>query len=79
MYPKIKKLESKILICAPSNTAADNIAERLSKMGGLKDKFVRALTEKLENIINADISKIPEYTLHYKVLNYLSTNNYQLN
>ncbi len=78
MYPEIASSISKILICAPSNAAAENIAERLNKMKGLKGKFVRAVTEKLENIIHVDIEKLPEYTLLYKMFNYISTGNKHL-
>ncbi len=73
MYKEITSLNSKILICAPSNAAAENIAERLNKMEGLKGKFVRVVTERLENIIHVDPYKLPEYTLLYKIFNHIST------
>ena len=33
--------EGKILVCAPSNTAADSIAEKMNEFPGLRGKFVR--------------------------------------
>lgn len=59
-----------ILICAPANAAADNIAERLSKIPHLRGLFVRVLTERLENIIQVDINNLPEYSLLYKMFNH---------
>ncbi len=54
MYPTTDADKTlKILICAPSNSAADNIAERLSRIEFLKGKYVRIVTEKLENIMHA--------------------------
>jgi hypothetical protein len=42
----------KILICAPSNTAADFIAERLSQIPMLYNKFIRFESQRRENIFN---------------------------
>ncbi len=62
MYPTTEEQRSqKILICTPSNAAADNIAERLSGIEFLKGKYVRIVTEKLENIMHAKIDNLKDF------------------
>ena len=62
MYPITEEEKSqKILICTPSNAAADNIAERLSGIEFLKGKYVRIVTEKLENIMHAKIDNLMDF------------------
>lgn len=67
-----KKLYSgeKILICAPSNTAADFIALKLNDVKSLRNHFVRVITDYRENLIHADFDKIDSYSLLYRVYNY---------
>ena len=45
---------SNILICAPSNTAANLIAERLENILGLKEKFIRFCSAKREDVLHTD-------------------------
>ena len=58
----------KILICAPSNTAADNIAETLSRIPSLEGKFIRFTSEKREDIYNIDLSSLQSYQLLHKII-----------
>jgi MoxR-like ATPase len=44
-----------ILVCAPSNTAADFIAERLFKIPMLRYKMIRFYPDKREDILNINI------------------------
>ncbi len=60
--------KSKILVCAPSNTAADFIAERLFKIPSLKDKMIRYYPPKREDIVNLKLENIKPYTLMSKLL-----------
>lgn len=55
-----------ILICAPSNTAADLIAQRLQGIPSLQNKFIRFTTEKTEDIFNIDVENLKSYELAYK-------------
>lgn len=58
----------KILICAPSNTATDFIADRLHLIPYLRDKFVRVYPENLEYLYNLDETNIKPYSLLYHVI-----------
>jgi hypothetical protein len=44
----MKNLKSlpKVMVCAPSNTAADFIAERMSQIPALQDKIIRFYSDK---------------------------------
>lgn len=53
----------KVIICAPSNTAADFIAERMQQIPILQNKFIRFYSERREDIFNIDIENIKPYTL----------------
>jgi hypothetical protein len=44
---------SKVLVCAPSNTAADFIAERLIQIPMLQDKVIRYYPSKREDILTS--------------------------
>jgi len=69
-WKRLNSETEKILICAPSNTAADFIALKLSDVWSLRDHIVRVLTDYRENIIHADFEKIDKYNLLYKVFNF---------
>jgi hypothetical protein len=58
----------KVLVCAPSNTAADYIAERLYQIPMLQDKMVRFYSDKREDIFNINIERLKPYHLLYKIL-----------
>ena len=58
----------KILICAPSNEAADNIAETLLRIPSLEGKFIRFTSEKREDIYNIDLSSLQSYQLLHKII-----------
>jgi hypothetical protein len=60
----------KTLLCANSNNAADNLAQRLTDMKALEGKFVRIMNEKLEdvqNICKDTISNKP-YSIYTKII-----------
>ncbi len=57
----------KILVCAPSNTAIDFIAERLYQMPDIKDKFVRIYPDSREDLFTLDETTIKPYS----ILNYV--------
>jgi hypothetical protein len=59
---------SKVLVCAPSNTAADFIAERLIQIPMLQDKVIRYYPSKREDIFNLKLENIKPYTLMSKLL-----------
>ena len=61
----------KILICAPSNSAADNIAERLAKV--LDKPFIRFYSAVKEHISNIRLDLLKPYHLAYKLLEIDST------
>ena len=52
-----------ILICAPSNAAANLIAERLAKIEGLKDKYIRLCSAKREDVLHTDWTSIKPHQL----------------
>lgn len=56
------------MICAPSNTAADFIAERMAQIPSVKDKIIRFYPEKREDIFNLDIENLKPYHLLSKFL-----------
>ncbi|TNV84047.1 hypothetical protein FGO68_gene3258 [Halteria grandinella] len=58
----------RIIICAPSNTAADLIAERLQSIPMLSNQFIRFYSEKRENLFNIDETNIMPNTLLYRML-----------
>ena len=51
------------MICAPSNYAADLIAERLHSIPTLSNIFVRFYGTKKENIFNMNEGNLKPYTL----------------
>lgn len=51
----------KVLICAPSNTAADFIAERLIQIPYLQDKVIRFYSSKREDLFNLKIDQVKPY------------------
>lgn len=64
----IKQKDQRILICAPSNPAADFIAERLQSIPSLNGRFIRLYSHNREDIFNIDISQVKPYTLLYRML-----------
>ena len=58
----------KILVCAPSNMAADFIAERLHQIPTLQDKIIRFYSDKREDLFNLDVTTLKPYTLLAKTL-----------
>mmetsp|Transcript_22880 Transcript_22880/g.22150 ORF Transcript_22880/g.22150 Transcript_22880/m.22150 type:complete len:112 (-) Transcript_22880:1334-1669(-) len=59
---------SKILVCAPSNYAADLLAERLVKIPSLFDQVVRIKSSRKEDLFTMDPNTLPQYSLPYKIL-----------
>jgi hypothetical protein len=56
------------LICAPSNTAIDFVADRLHMIPCLRDKFVRIYPDSREDLYTLDETNIKPYSLLYKVI-----------
>jgi hypothetical protein len=63
----LKKIP-RILVCAPSNTAADFIAERLFQIPLIQDKVIRFYPDKREDIFNIDVDKLKPYHMLSKIL-----------
>jgi hypothetical protein len=63
----VKKMP-RILVCAPSNSAADFIAERLFRTPMLHDKFIRFFPLKQEGIFNIKLDKLKTYHMLFKIL-----------
>jgi hypothetical protein len=59
---------SQILIVAPSNAAADNIAERLHKIPAFKGIFLRIYGDKREDMFHCTKKTLDEYP--YRILSY---------
>ena len=61
----MKQIEDppKVLVCAPSNTAADFIAERLMTIPSLYGKIIRYYPSKREDIFNIKMENVKPYTL----------------
>jgi len=53
----------KILVCAPSNNAADLIAERLRQIPEVANRFVRLVSERREDVFNLNPKTVLPYTL----------------
>lgn len=60
--------QEKILICAPSNYAADLIAERLYAIPIISEKFIRFYGAKKEDIFNMNLKTLKPYSLVSKML-----------
>jgi hypothetical protein len=58
----------KILVCAPSNTAADYCAERLAQIPSLNGKVIRYNPSKREDLFNVKLENLKPYTLLYKIV-----------
>jgi hypothetical protein len=56
------------LICAPSNTALDFIADKMERISCLKGRFVRLLPRSRVDLLDLDETKIKPYHLIYHVL-----------
>ena len=57
-----------ILICAPSNSAANLIAERLEEIPSLRENFIRFTSEKREDVLHTDWNTLRPHQLLYKVM-----------
>ncbi len=53
----------KVLVCAPSNTAADFCAVRLSQIPALIGKVIRFQPSKREDLFNVKLENLKPYTL----------------
>jgi hypothetical protein len=58
----------RILVCAPSNSAADFIAERLFQIPLLQDKIIHYYPDKQEDIFNIKLDKLKPYHMLFKIL-----------
>lgn len=61
LKPEYNDSFEQILVCAPSNTAADYLAERLYPL--LNDKVVRYLPSKREDLLNLTKDNVKPYSL----------------
>lgn len=64
------KSSDKILICAPSNSVADLLAERMYESKFLRDKFVRMHTESREDLFKMRLNTVKKYSLLHHALFY---------
>jgi Rad3-related DNA helicase len=67
-WMKNLKKVPRILVCAPSNTAADFIAERLFQIPKLQDKVIRFYPDKREDVFNINVDKLKPYHMLFKIL-----------
>jgi hypothetical protein len=58
----------KVLVCAPSNTAADYCAERLAQIPSLMGKVIRYHPPKREDLFTVKLEDLKPYTLLYKIV-----------
>ncbi len=58
----------KILVCAPSNSASDLLAERLFSVLPLQSKIIRYQSTRKEDIFNVNPYNVRPYTLLSKIL-----------
>ena len=61
--------DEQILVATSMNFTADLIADALYGIQSIKDKVCRVFSTQREDIFNADIKKLPEWSLLYKLLN----------
>ncbi|CDW78563.1 phage head-tail family protein [Stylonychia lemnae] len=61
-------IHTPILICAPSNAAADLIAERLRFVPSLNGNYIRLQSEHREDIFNTNMNNLREYDLLQKIM-----------
>ena len=52
------KPNEQILVCAPSNSVADLLAERMFNTLNLKNKFVRVYTETREDVFKMNLKTL---------------------
>ena len=67
-WMKETEIPPRILLCAPSNTAADMIADRMRSIPALSNKFIRFYSEKREDMFNITPENIIPDTLFHKML-----------
>ncbi len=63
--------KEKILVCAPSNAAANNLAERLSKLPILKDKMARYYPTRRLDIFNLNLKKVDPLSVLKMIIDHL--------
>ncbi|CDW90128.1 phage head-tail family protein [Stylonychia lemnae] len=63
----INNIQTPILICAPSNAAADLIAERLRFVPILNGNYIRLQSVHREDIFNTNLNNLREYDLLQKI------------
>jgi len=63
--------QDKILVCAPSNAAANNLAERLSKLPILKNKMARYFPTKRQDLFNLDKKQIYPHSVMQMIIDHL--------
>ena len=63
--------KEKILVCAPSNAAANNLAERLSKIPILKDKMARYYPTRRLDIFNLNLKKVDPLSVLKMIIDHL--------
>jgi superfamily II DNA or RNA helicase len=67
-WMKNRQIPPRILICAPSNAAADHIAERLALIPSLHGKFLRMYSGKREDIFNITAETLKPNTLMHRIV-----------
>jgi superfamily I DNA and/or RNA helicase len=63
--------QDKILVCAPSNAAANNLADRLSKLPILKNKMARYFPTKRQDLFNLDKKQIHPHSVMQMIIDHL--------
>lgn len=70
MHDRWAKPEKQILVVTSMNLTADLVAEALCNIQFLKDNVCRVYSKVREDIFNADLQKLPEWSLLHKLLFY---------
>lgn len=63
--------KGKILVCAPSNTAANNLVEKLSSITELKDSMARFYPTKRLDLFNLSSENVKPFSLMKVIIDHL--------
>ena len=58
----------RILVCAPSNSAVENLADQMQKLPFLSSEYVKLESMQKEDIFNLNTDNLKPYSMLYKIL-----------